>query len=35
MIGMDFQLDHKYSDDDYKIIDNNILPVEIPEPEVA
>ena len=30
-----FSLDHKYSEEDWEIIDTKVNPVEIPEPEVA
>ena len=30
-----FSLDHKYSEEDWEILDTNVNPVEIPEPEVA
>ena len=28
-------LDHKYSEEDWEILDTKVNPVEIPEPEVA
>ena len=30
-----FSLDHKYSEEDWEILDTKVNPVEIPEPEVA
>ena len=30
-----FSLDHKYSEEDWEILDTKVIPVEIPEPEVA
>ena len=30
-----FSLDHKYSEEDWEILDTKVHPVEIPEPEVA
>ena len=30
-----FSLDHKYSEEDWEILDTKVNPIEIPEPEVA